>query len=342
MKAEDTVRVAAIDCGTNSIRLLIADAQQPGNSKDANTPVPGLHDVVREMVITRLGQDVDRTGVLAPSAVERTLAVAEQYQEQIEALGASRARFVATSASRDAKNRATFVEGVRRITGLEPEVISGEEEAHLSFLGALSSVPSGLEGPYMVIDIGGGSTEFVLGDLAATSDGEKGDPQVLRSTSLDMGSVRVTERFGPEPWTAQRLAAARRWIDERLEGVDFAGVNTMVGVAGTVTSIAAFIAGVHQYTPSLTHGMIPTPEQWASSLQFMIEEPVEEKAALGFMPPGRADVIGGGALVLERILLRVGVLEEDEEGQILPGDNFLPVVVSEHDILDGLALSLAD
>ena len=352
-----SVRVGAIDCGTNSIRLLVADVDATESSEDARgSQVPGLHDVVREMVITRLGQGVDRTGILDPEAIERTLAVTKDYQNQIDELGVQRSRFVATSASRDARNRDVFVEGVRRITGADPQVISGTEEAHLSFTGALSALPAGLAGPYMVVDIGGGSTEFVLG-VAGSHGGA-----VRQSISVDMGSVRVTERFAStDPdlpqWGAENLARAREWIDAKLDQaqqtVDLASARTVVGVAGTVTSIAAFIAGVHVYSPSVTHGLIPTPRQWADAINFMIEEPIADKAALGFMPLGRADVIGGGALVWERVLVRLGILpsgadegsasEGSRDGTNEAGDSHARVsaVVSEHDILDGLALSLA-
>lgn len=301
--------VAAIDCGTNSIRLIIA-----------NGGPDGLVDVAREMVVTRLGQGVDRTHRLDADAIERTLAATRVYADQMRAAGVQRARFVTTSASRDAQNRAEFLEPVQAITGLEPQVLTGKQEAELSFLGALSNLPAGLPGPFLLVDIGGGSTEFVLGDTG-----------VLQSFSADMGSVRVTERFGGDPWTGERQREATQWINERLDEVaqhvDLGAAGTLIGVAGTVTSLGALIAGVQQYDPLATHGLTPTREQWAGALATMIEATVEDKAALPFMPPGRADVIGGGALIWREILARVADV---------------PVVVSEHDILDGLALSLLD
>lgn len=301
-------RVAAIDCGTNSIRLLIAEADDQG----------AVVDVVREMVITRLGQGVDRTGQLDPEAIERTLAAASRYAEQIAQADVARARFVTTSASRDAENRQDFLGPIKEITGLEPRVLTGEEEAELSFLGALSALPKQLRSPYLLVDIGGGSTEFVLGT-----------DRVVQACSADMGSVRVTERFGGEPWTEEKLQRARDWINHKLdqvqEQVDFEDARTLIGVAGTVTSMGALIAGVEEYDPVMTHGAMPSREQWRDALNTMVLAPLTEKEAFGFMPPGRADVIGGGALIWEQILARVPDI---------------PVVVSEHDILDGLALSL--
>lgn len=345
-----TLRVGAIDCGTNSIRLLVADIADAESAEGKSAgPMPTLHDVIREMVITRLGQGVDKTGKLDPEAIDRTLTVTRNYQRQVEELGVQRFRFVATSATRDAKNRDVFVNGVRDITGADPQVISGKEEARLSFTGALSALPSGLSGPYMVVDIGGGSTEFVLG-TAGPAGGE-----VHQSISIDMGSVRVTERFSTthpdgDQWGPENLDEARRWIDAKLDeaqqAVDFASARTVVGVAGTVTSIAALIAGVNEYSPEVTHGLIPTPQQWANAIKFMIQEPIVDKASLGFMPLGRADVIGGGALVWERILVRLGILADPADDPSLSldvhaGDSKTVAVVSEHDILDGLALSLA-
>lgn len=330
-------RVAAIDCGTNSIRLLISDVT-PG------VGVLAMEDVERDMVITRLGQGVDRTGRLDPEAIARTLAAAELYQDRINAAGVSAMRVAATSATRDASNRRLFVDGMAEITGVTPEVISGSEEAELSFIGAISSLPSALEPPYLVVDIGGGSTEFVLGTTSVES-----------SVSIDMGSVRVTERFGPEPWSPDKLAAARAWIDQRVEEaaevVDLRAAHTVVGVAGTVTSLAALIRGVTEYDPTLTHGYQPSGEQWKEAMDFLIHASVLEKGSLPAMPPGRADVIAGGALVWERVLGYLGVVDvpsidgggrPTHAGDTSPLSRTTPtVVVSEHDILDGLALSLA-
>ncbi len=329
-------RVAAIDCGTNSIRLLISDVTPGGG-------VLAMRDIERDMVITRLGQGVDRTGELAHDAVERTLAAAALYKERIDTAGVSALRVAATSATRDAANRSLFVDGMAEITGVIPEVISGTEEAELSFVGAISSLPTALEPPYLVVDIGGGSTEFVLGRGSVES-----------AISIDMGSVRVTERFGPEPWSEDKLAAARTWIDQRIAEaarvVDMRAARTVVGVAGTVTSLAALIRGVKEYDPALTHGYQPSREQWEEAFDVLIHAPVVQKQALPAMPSGRADVIAGGVLIWERILGYLGVVEApvvgDDTGTPPAGatcadDHRLPsVVVSEHDILDGLALSL--
>lgn len=323
-------RVAAIDCGTNSIRLLIADVI-PGEG------VLAMKDVERSMVITRLGQGVDRAGELSEAAVARTLEAAAEYQDRIETRGVEAVRIAATSATRDAANRALFVDGMAAITGVVPEVITGREEAKLSFVGAVSSLPTALERPFLVVDIGGGSTEFVIGDV-----------DVEAAVSVDMGSVRVTERFGPEPWTPQKRAAAEGWINARIEEaaavVDFCAARTVVGVAGTVTSLAALIAGVEEYDPSVTHGYRPSPQQWGDAAEFMIGAQVAAKAALPAMPPGRADVIGGGALIWQQVLRYLGVLGEQGHTCGDPGSSSRAaapaVVVSEHDILDGLALSL--
>ncbi len=310
---EDSKTVAAIDCGTNSIRLLIAETG------------PGfLRDLVREMVITRLGQGVDQAGVLDPEAIERTLSAARIYAQQLQQNDVQAARFVTTSASRDAANRDDFLVPIEEITGLVPQVLSGTEEAELSFKGALSALPEGLEPPYLLVDIGGGSTEFVLGTEHAD-----------QAVSIDMGSVRVTERFGGDPWTPEKVRAARKWISEQIDAaagvVDFDAVRTIVGVAGTVTTIGALIAGVEQYDPAKVHGQIPSQEEWRRSISFMVNAPTLDKAALPFMPEGRADVIAGGSLIWEQVLSRFGVLDGDR----------VTAVISEHDILDGLALSLA-
>lgn len=310
-------RVSAIDCGTNSIRLIVADVSvDPGGA-------PRAVDVHRDMVITRLGEGVDRTGLLDQAALKRTLDVAGQYQRVIERTGAASPRVVATSASRDAANSDQFVSGMVEMTGVAPEVISGNEEAELSYLGAVSSLPEDAQPPFLVVDIGGGSTEFILGD-----------DQPRQSVSSNMGSVRITERFGGEPWTGEKLAAATKWVDERLDEVqrivDLGAARTVVGVAGTVTTIAAFLAGVAEYDPEVTHGFSPAFDRWQEGIDFMVNAPVEEKSALAIMPAGRGDVIGGGALIWQQVLERIAQLHGGE----------LPVVVtSEHDILDGLALS---
>lgn len=288
-------RVAAIDCGTNSIRLLIAETY------------PQLRDLVREMRIVRLGQDVNRTGQLQPEAIERTLAAVREYQKLIEEYGVEDVRFVATSAMRDARNGADFIAAVQDIMGVTPQVVPGTMEAALTFRGATAFVEE--EPPTLVVDIGGGSTEFVL-------DGDK-------SISVDMGSVRVTEMF-------TSLDDARAWVDEQLAKVmSFQSVRSVVGVAGTVTTLAAGALGATEYSPELTHGKFLTWQQWQDAIDFIVAAPLEVRAALGYMPAGRADVIPAGAVIWERILLRLRESSPELRG----------AYVSEHDILDGIALA---
>lgn len=343
-------RVAAIDCGTNSTRLLIADVDDSGY----------MQDLVRDMRITRLGQGVDRSGQLSRAALERTFMVAADYRRQIQDFSVEAVRVVSTSATRDAKNRRDFVQGMQQIFGVAPEVISGEEEAALSFAGAISFLTkptrnnfqqtsrknvvdyrlskSGKDGrsdqrpgeSYLVVDIGGGSTEFV-----------QGTNTVQAAISTNMGSVRLSERFGPEPWDVDKQALAVPWIHNWLnladEAIDFSRVTTVVGVAGTVTTIAAYALGVSTYTPEVTHGARLSGQQWQQAMDFMINSPVARKAELGFMPRGRAEVIGGGTLIWREILTK---LSQDNLDSV-NAPTGLSVVVSEHDILDGIALSLA-
>jgi exopolyphosphatase/guanosine-5'-triphosphate,3'-diphosphate pyrophosphatase len=306
------MRVAAIDCGTNSIRLLIADV-------DAATG--RLVDLDRRMTIVRLGEGVDRTGRLSEAALERTFAACEDYAERIAAHGVEAVRFVATSASRDAQNRQTFIDGVRGRIGVAPEVASGDEEASLSFDGATRelAVSGDAEGPFLVLDIGGGSTEFVLGSE---------QPEAARS--VDMGCVRLTERYlHDDPPTQAQVAAAtaevERLIDAAAAVVPLERTRTVVGLAGSVTTIAALALGLDEYDSSRIHGSRITAAEVSRITEQLLTSTHAERAALTVMHPGRVDVIGGGALVLDRILARVGADE---------------VLVSEHDILDGIAWSL--
>lgn len=316
-------RVAAIDCGTNSIRLLVAETD----------PETGqLADLTRQMRIVRLGQGVDKTGLLDPAAIERTLEATREYREMIGRLGAERVRFVATSATRDAANRNVFVDGVRELLGIEPEVIPGSEEAALSFTGACRSVPTEAARPMLVVDIGGGSSELVLGEMS-----------VEQSISINMGSVRVTEKFLAhcDPASGIDIAsreAACEWIDAQLDeaeaAVDLRRIGTLVGVAGTVTTLTAQALGLEMYQPEKIDGAALSATEHQAAIDFMVDQPVAVKATLGFMPSGREDVIAAGALIWERIIRRVAarVLEDGRElGNI---------VTSEHDILDGIALSL--
>lgn len=307
-----TERVAAIDCGTNSIRLLVADL-------DPETGA--LTDLDRRMEIVRLGQGVDKTGRLAPEALQRTFAACRSYREAIRALGADRLRFVATSASRDAENRDEFRAGVRELLGVEPEVITGDEEANLSFTGATRELTgtAGLDTPYLVVDIGGGSTEFVLGA-----------DHVEAARSVDIGCVRMTERhFTADPPTADRIAAAKADIDAAIDlaakSVPLDRAETLVGLAGSVTTVAGIALALPEYDSTRIHHARLTAEQVAEVTARLLATTHDERAAIPVLHPGRVDVIAAGSLVLQTIMERVGARE---------------VVVSEHDILDGIAWSV--
>jgi exopolyphosphatase / guanosine-5'-triphosphate,3'-diphosphate pyrophosphatase len=303
-------RVAGLDCGTNSLRLLIADVQPDGT----------LRDVVREMRVVRLGEGVDRTGELSPAALTRTFTVLREYADQCRELGAERVRMVATSATRDATNRDDFVSIVHAVLGVEPEVISGADEAALSFTGAVAGLPAA-RFPVLVADIGGGSTELVLGSSA---DG------TLRSHSMDVGCVRMTERHlrddPPEP--AQIAAAVgdvRAAIADAERDVPIREAAAFVGVAGTVTTLAAIVHGLTEYDADAIHGLTMSATQVHDVTRRLLGMTHAERAALPVMHPGRVDVIGGGALILRELVDAVGV----------PG-----VVAGEHDILDGIAMQL--
>ncbi|MEW2581733.1 Ppx/GppA phosphatase family protein [Streptomyces virginiae] len=311
-------RVAGIDCGTNSIRLLVADCD----------PATGeLTELDRRMVVVRLGQGVDRTGRLAPEALERTFAACREYAAVIKEFGAERVRFVATSASRDAENRDEFVRGVVEILGVEPEVISGDQEAEFSFTGATKELTAHehLERPFLVVDIGGGSTEFVVGD-----------DHVRAARSVDVGCVRMTERHlvvdgvVTDPPTEEQIAAVRADIEAALDlasrTVPLAEARTLVGLAGSVTTIAGIALGLPEYQSSAIHHSRISYEQVRAITERMLTATHAERAAIPVMHPGRVDVIGAGALVLLAIMERTGARE---------------VVVSEHDILDGIAWSAA-
>ncbi|NHC45846.1 Ppx/GppA phosphatase family protein [Motilibacter aurantiacus] len=307
-------RVAAFDCGTNSIRLLVADVD----------PVAGtLLDLDRRMEVVRLGQGVDRTGRLAPEALERTFEATRRYAEAVRAFGAERVRFVATSATRDAENRDEFAAGVRDILGVEPEVVTGADEAALSFAGATRELAGdGVAGPYLVVDIGGGSTEFVLGDASG----------VRAARSVDIGCVRMTERhLHEDPPTAEQVAAARADVEAAIalaaQTVPLHEAHTLVGVAGSVTTVAAMALDLEAYDSSVIHrSRIPSDDVRDVSAKLLAASHAE-RAALPFMHPGRVDVIGAGALVLEAVVDRLGLPD---------------LVVSEHDILDGIAWSLVE
>ncbi len=315
-------RVAAIDCGTNSIRLLVADVTP---SFDGGLALRDLH---REQRVVRLGQGVDATGVLDPAALERTRVALADYAVAMRCKGAERVRMVATSATRDAANRDDFFGMVRATLGVDAEVISGDEEARLSFAGAVGELDAD-DGPFVVVDTGGGSTELVVGDL--TDDGV----QVRAAYSADIGSVRITERcLAGDPPTADEIDEARALatevLDAAFDAVPVAGARTWVGVAGTITTLSAYAQRLPAYDPAAVHLSrlsVADLHRIAGELLGMTRAQRAEHKAID---PGRIDVIGGGALVVDVVAqglaARAGIAE---------------LVVSEHDILDGIARSIA-
>ena len=314
MTSSSTRRVAAIDCGTNSLRLLLADVD-PGRAE--------LTDLTRRMEIVRLGQGVDKTGRLAPEALARTIAVLRDYADVIASSGAQAVRMVATSATRDASNAAEFTGMVKEVLGVAPEVLSGDEEAVLSFTGATAELAAGPEpGPFLVADIGGGSTEFVLGPAG-------GPP--AHGISVNVGCVRLTERhLHGDPPADQEIAAATADIDAALDTVAAAmpvrQARTLVGLAGSVATVTGIAIGLPVYDSArIHHTRVPATEVHLVTCGLLTQTRAE-RAAIGLMHPGRVDVIGGGALILDRIMHRFG---------------FGEVLASEHDILDGIAWSLA-
>lgn len=305
-------RVAAIDCGTNSVRLLIADAS-----------AAGLVEVERDLHLTRLGQGVDATGRFAPDALARTLDAIADFAGRIAAAKAERVRLVATSAARDASNRDEFFAGVRERLGVDAEIISGADEAKLSFLGALSATEH-VEWPVLVMDIGGGSTELVLGRPDAD-----GVPVVVAANSLDVGSVRMRERFlHTDPPTPDEVNRASAYIDDLIDnsGVDIGQARTWIGVGGTATSLAAIGLGLRTYDRARVNAAVLATDAVAALAQRLLQLPVAEVTAIPTMQPKRADVICGGALIASRVAARART----------------PMRVSESDILDGVALALAD
>ena len=301
MTEPDPGVVAAIDCGTNTIKLLVGALPEVA---------------VREMRMVRLGEGVDRSGELAEGALERAFAALDEYAALIREHGATRVRFVATSATRDARNAAVFTAGVRDRLGVEPEVVTGAQEAALAYDGAVRSLDPPPSPPVLVIDIGGGSTELILGT---------GRPQSV--VSLDVGSVRLTERhLASDPPTAAEVAALTDEVDRLLDGVtvDLTAPATVVGVAGTITTIAGGVLGL-----STDRGPTEAVTIAVADVHAMVERlvsmTVAERRDLPWMHPGRADVIAAGALILDRVLRRTPVSE---------------LVVSPTDILDGIAWSL--
>ena len=314
-------RVAGIDCGTNSIRLLVADV---------DTDTGTLVDVERTMKVVRLGQGVDRTGRIAPEALERALDATRRYAARCAELGVESIRYVATSATRDAENRHEFVDGVRDAIGVEPEVVDGEEEARLSFRGAAGVLGSRHPGPFLVVDLGGGSTELVLGTTAP-----------IAAYSMDVGCVRLTERhlYGDPPTAAEIAAASadvRAALDAASAVVPLGETLTLVGLAGTITSVTAHALGLPRYDPQVIDGSLLPADAVLAAAEDLLHRTHAERAALPFMHPGRVDVIGAGALVWAEVVRRV------QRDVARAGRTLGPIVTSEHDILDGITLSAAD
>jgi exopolyphosphatase/guanosine-5'-triphosphate,3'-diphosphate pyrophosphatase len=298
---------AAIDCGTNAIRLLIA-------AVDRNT----VTDHLREMRTVRLGEGVDATGEFRDTALERTFAACREYAELLMQYEIKELRFIATSASRDVSNRDAFTAGVKEILGVEPEVIGGDQEAELSYRGALSGLD--VSGSVLVSDIGGGSTEFVttLPDHSLVSE------------SVNIGCVRMTERhLYSDPPTRQEIEAATGDIRNHIELIGrtfpIKAETTFIGLAGSVTTVAAMALGLHEYDADLIHGSALSLEEVDAVTNELLHMTRAQRAELGFMHPGRVDVIGGGALVLRESMRLLG---------------FTQVVVSEKDLLDGVVIAL--
>jgi exopolyphosphatase/guanosine-5'-triphosphate,3'-diphosphate pyrophosphatase len=307
MVEKQPMRVAAIDCGTNSIRLLIADIDG-GN----------FREVVRDMEIVRLGQGVDQTGQFHPDAIARTLTAVDKFAAEIAKRGVEKIRFCATSATRDATNRHLFVDGVRDRLGIEPEVISGDEEAALSFAGAIQDLDPP-EGPFLVVDIGGGSTEFVFGTSS-----------VEAARSVNIGCVRMSERhFANDPATSDQIELARTDIQAAIAqaaaAVPITHAKTLVAVAGTATTVAAAALGLNEYDRYSIHlARVSATQVHEASTMFLTSDRAQ-RLLLGYMHPGRVDVIAAGSLVLSEIMKATGATE---------------FVASESDILDGMARSL--
>lgn len=304
------MRVAAIDCGTNSIRLLVLDSSEGA-----------VTQLARRTTMVRLGQGVDATGEFHPDALDRTFAACEAYAAVIADLGGvDRIRFAATSAARDARNREDFFAGVEQRLGVRPEVISGEEEASLSFAGASAGFAD-VADPVLVIDIGGGSTELIRGSVS------QGQVSIEASQSLDIGAVRVRERFlHDDPPTDEQIAAARAHVNHLLDEctVPLEGIRTWVGVAGTVTTMAGVSLGLPAYDRSLVHHTTLDHATIATISERWLTSTVEQVRTEPSMHPQRAEIICAGGLILAEIAQRVQV----------------PLVVSESDILDGIAAGL--
>lgn len=299
-------RVAAIDCGTNSIRLLISDI-------DTNTNT--ATDVVREMRIVRLGEGVDKTNAFSPSALERTFKAVDEYERILQKHNVEHLRFVATSATRDAQNRAMFIKGIIDRLRIVPEVIAGVEEAALSFDGATRSLRNKHQVPFLIIDLGGGSTELVIGNEEPTG-----------AYSMDVGCVRMTERHAPggNPTKIQEeqiRTDVRNALVEAGKKVDWKSAQSFVGVAGTVTTVAAHVLKLETYDPEKLHGAIITAEQISQTAKDFISLSPEQRAKLPYMHEGRVEVITAGSIVLDEVMKGIGAKT---------------LIASERDILDGV------
>jgi exopolyphosphatase/guanosine-5'-triphosphate,3'-diphosphate pyrophosphatase len=310
-------RVAVVDCGTNSFRLLVADVDPAAGT---------LTDVDRRTEIVRIGEGVDATRRIADTALERTLAVARFYAAVVAEAGAERVAVVATSALRDAANGAAFTMGIRDVLGAEPRIVSGDDEGRLAFTGAVRALTSRV-GPVLVVDIGGGSTELVLGERA---DGP------VEARSVDVGSVRLTERhLRSDPPTAAEIERARADVvdalDRAAEVVELRRARTLVGVAGTVTTLTAHALRLPTYDPAAVDGAVLPVGVLRAACEDMLARSRASRAELPYLERGRVDVIGAGALLWSEILDRV----QREAG-------LREVVTSEHDLLDGIAWSLCE
>lgn len=302
--------VAAIDCGTNAIRLLVAETSEGGVSKD----------VIREMRTVRLGEGVDRTGEFGQQALDRTFAACREYADILRKFNVKKIRFIATSASRDVTNRVDFTKGVESILKVTPEIISGKEEAELSYIGAISGFDPQPRQPILVADIGGGSTEFVMRET----------PTTFAAQSIDVGCVRMTERYlhsdpPTEAEVAETIAEIHRGLSQVRVQLPIDQVRSFIGLAGSVTTMAAMSLGLSEYDPAVIHGTILSLKQVELVTDQLVHMTRAHRAQLGFMHPGRVDVIGGGALVLRESMREL---------------NLSHVVVSEHDLLDGVVARL--
>lgn len=301
------MRVAAIDCGTNSIRLLVTEGDQQ------QEPV----ELDRRLELVRLGQGVDASGEFHPDALRRTFEACDQFAQVIREFGCERVRFVATSAARDVRNQDEFFDGVRHHLGVQAEVIGGDEEARLSFAGAVSGVIVDAE-PILVIDIGGGSTELVIGESSGS---------IRDSVSLNMGSVRLSERFlHDDPPTGPQISAAVDRIDALLDGwgVPLTDVKSFIGVAGTITSLSAVHQGLTSYDRDRVHGSRLSLAELSDVTDWLLGTTAQQIIEQTCLPARRAEVISAGALIARQIARRVQC----------------QLVVSESDILDGIARQL--